>query len=225
MGSKINRVNVTEEIYRIVKEDILTHKLPAGEKVNIDLLARTLEVSNIPIREALSRLQSEGYLHMVPFKGMYVNLMSLQQLNELFEIRLRLEPLAVEKAVLQIPDDKLAKLSETFNAIRSNSTLHTHNGLASIAEMNVSIHGTILDYCDNISLQNLVRGYIEQIQRYLTFIKINLDVDNREVEWAEHNAILQQLIQRDVNGASAAMYLHISNSQKRANIHFKNTGG
>ncbi|MNY71779.1 hypothetical protein D3C86_2102010 [compost metagenome] len=70
-----------------------------------------------------------------------------------------------------------------------------------------------------------MRGYIEQIQRYLTFIEINLDVDNREVEWAEHNAILQQLIQRDVNGASAAMYLHISNSQKRANIHFKNTGG
>ncbi|OAS23486.1 GntR family transcriptional regulator [Paenibacillus oryzisoli] len=225
MATKINRVNVTEEIYRIVKEDILTHKLPAGEKINIDQLARTLEVSNIPIREALSRLQSEGYLHMVPFKGMYVNLMSLQQLNELFEIRLRLEPLAVEKAVLQIPDEKLARLSETLNAIRSNLSARPNEGLASIEEMNVSIHGTILAYCDNISLQNLVRGYIEQIQRYLTFIKINLDVDNREVEWAEHNAILQQLIERDVNGASAAMYGHISLSQKRANIHFMNTVG
>ncbi|KRE98504.1 hypothetical protein ASG89_05750 [Paenibacillus sp. Soil766] len=225
MGSKINRVNVTEEIYRIVKEDILTHKLPAGEKVNIDQLARTLEVSNIPIREALSRLQSEGYLHMVPFKGMYVNLMSLQQLNELFEIRLQLEPLAVEKAVLQIPDEKLAKLSETLNALRSNPISRANDGLASVVEMNASIHGTILAYCDNISLQNLVRGYIEQIQRYLTFIKINLDVDNREVEWAEHNAILQRLIQRDVNGASTAMYLHISNSQKRANVQFMKTEG
>lgn len=225
MATKINRVNVTEEIYRIVKEDILTHKLPAGEKINIDQLARTLEVSNIPIREALSRLQSEGYLHMVPFKGMYVNLMSLQQLNELFEIRLRLEPLAVEKAVLQIPDEKLARLSETLNAIRSNLASRPHEGLASIAEMNVSIHGTILAHCDNISLQNLVRGYIEQIQRYVTFIKINLDVDNREVEWAEHNAILQQLIQRDVTGASEAMYRHISLSQNRANIHFMNTVG
>jgi DNA-binding FadR family transcriptional regulator len=45
------------------------------------------------------------------------------------------------------------------------------------------------------------------------------------VEWSEHNAILQKLIQRDAKGASDAMAKHIKNSQKRTNIHFINTGG
>jgi DNA-binding GntR family transcriptional regulator len=222
MNSKISRVNMTEEIYRIVKEDILSHKLKSGEKINIDQLARTLEVSNIPIREALSRLQSEGYLHMIPFKGMFVNVMSFKDLNELFEIRLNLEPLAVQKAALIIPDNKLDLLNEHMISLKANKPT---SGLETIMVMNNSIHGTILEYCDNSNLQSLVRGYIEQIQRYLTYIKINLDVDNTNVEWSEHNAILQKLIQRDAKGAADAMSKHIRNSQKRNHNHFIKTGG
>jgi DNA-binding GntR family transcriptional regulator len=217
--SKIGRVNMTEEIYRIVKEDILSHKLKSGEKINIDQLARSLEVSNIPIREALSRLQSEGYLHIIPFKGMFVNLMSLQELNELFEIRLHLEPLAVQKATLIIPDQRLEALNENMISLHSDKPIRSNNGLETISQMNISIHGTILEFCDNISLKNLVRGYIEQIQRYLTYIKLNLDVKKTNVEWSEHNAILQKLIQRDAKGAADAMSKHISNSQERTNTH------
>jgi DNA-binding FadR family transcriptional regulator len=94
-----------------------------------------------------------------------------------------------------------------------------------ISQMNISIHGTILEYCDNTSLKNLVKGYIEQIQRYLTYIKLNLDVSNTHAEWSEHNVILQKLIQRDARGAADAMSKHIKNSQKRTNTHFINTGG
>jgi DNA-binding GntR family transcriptional regulator len=224
MGSKISRINLTEEIYRIVKEDILSHKLKSGEKINIDLLARSLEVSNIPIREALSRLQSEGYLYVIPFKGMFVNLMTLKDLNELFEIRLHLEPLAVEKAALIIPDDKLARLQETMNSLQTNQSSRSTNGFVTITEMNMSIHGTILAYCENTNLQNLVKGYIEQIQRYLTFIQLILDIDTTNVEWSEHNAILQKLMQRDPKGASEAMSKHIQNSQKRTNAQFIKTG-
>ncbi|QGQ97245.1 GntR family transcriptional regulator [Paenibacillus psychroresistens] len=225
MSSKISRVNMTEEIYRIVKEDILSHKLKSGEKINIDQLARTLEVSNIPIREALSRLQSEGYLHIIPFKGMFVNMMTLKDLNELFEIRLHLEPLAVEKAALIIPEDKLSRLNEDMIELQKNNSMQAASGLDTIMVMNSSIHGTILEYCDNSNLQGLVRGYIEQIQRYLTFIKLNLDIDNKNVEWSEHNNILQKLIKRDAKGASDAMTKHIKSSQKRTNVHFINTGG
>jgi DNA-binding GntR family transcriptional regulator len=151
--------------------------------------------------------------------------MSLKELNELFEIRLHLEPLAVEKAALIIPDEKLELLNESMISLQSAKPLQSASGLGTITLMNSSIHGTILEYCDNSSLQNLVRGYIEQIQRYLTFIKLNLDIGNTKVEWSEHNGILQKLIQRDAKGASDAMSKHIKNSQKRTNIHFINTGG
>ncbi|WP_261305461.1 GntR family transcriptional regulator [Paenibacillus andongensis] len=224
MGNKISRVNLTEEIYRIVKEDILTHKLKSGEKINIDQLARALEVSNIPIREALSRLQSEGYLNVIPFKGMFVNKMSVKELDELFEIRLQLEPFAVEKATLLIPDDILERLQETMNSLQTQQSPRSTNGLETIKEMNMSLHGTILAYCENTNLQNLVWGYIEQNQRYLTYIQLNLDINSTNEEWVEHNAVLQKLKQRDPKGASDAMSQHISNSRKRTNAHFMEAG-
>ncbi|NQX65172.1 GntR family transcriptional regulator [Paenibacillus alba] len=224
MGSKISRVNITEEIYRIVKEDILSHKLKSGEKINIDQLARNLEVSNIPIREALSRLQSEGFIHVIPFKGMFVNMMSLKDLNELYEIRMQLEPLAVEKATNHLPAEVLENLQVTMDSLLNNPSTPSANGLDIIDEMNNSIHGTILSYCDNTNLQNLVRGYMEQIQRYLTFIQITLDVDTTNVEWSEHQAILQKLRDRDPQGAAAAMTVHLRNSQQRTNEFFVRTG-
>ncbi|MCL6456955.1 MAG: GntR family transcriptional regulator, partial [Gorillibacterium sp.] len=224
MNSKVSRVNLTEEIYRIVKEEILSHKLKSGEKINIDQLARDLEVSNIPIREALSRLQSEGFLHIIPYKGMFVNLLSVKDLTELFEIRLHLEPLAVEKAVLKIPDQVLESMRESMIVLQSNKSIEVISELDKITAMNQSIHGTILDYCENYNLQQLVRGYSEQIQRYLSFIKLNLNVDNTKVEWSEHDAILQKLMERDVKGASDAMFKHIKNSGERTYEHFINTG-
>ncbi|MCJ8013618.1 GntR family transcriptional regulator [Paenibacillus sp. KQZ6P-2] len=220
MGSKLSRNNLTDEIYQIVKEDILSHRFAAGEKINIDQLARDLEVSNIPIREALSRLQSEGYLHTVPFKGMFVNQMTVQELNEIYEIRLYLEPQAVKKAALNIPDSKLEWLHETMASLNSDQSSRENPGLEAIKKMNASIHGVILEYCDNANLKNLIKNYIEQIQRYLTFIKLNLDVDNTNAEWSEHNAILQKLLLRDSGGAAEAMADHIKKSHERNKMHF-----
>src|SRR5690242_2676186 len=68
----LNRNVLTQEIYNLLKEQILSHTLPPGDKINIDQIARDLDVSNIPIREALSRLTADGFVRMVPFKGMFV---------------------------------------------------------------------------------------------------------------------------------------------------------
>jgi DNA-binding GntR family transcriptional regulator len=221
---RLNQTISTEEIYQILKRDILTHKMPTGKRININQLARTLEVSNIQIREAFTRLQSEGYLHSVPFKGIYVNLLSQQELNELYEIRLQLEPFAVERATRVIPEEKLNWLYEYMINVCDRKLKGAKSGLELINEMNLSLHGTILQYCDNISLQNLLKGYIEQIQRYLVYIRLKLIVDDTAIEWAEHSEVLFKLLQRDAQGASVAMAIHIRNSQKRTIAHFISTG-
>ncbi|WP_158299605.1 GntR family transcriptional regulator [Paenibacillus antri] len=223
MSGKISRVNLTDEIYRMIKEDILSNRLKSGEKVNIDQLARTLEVSNIPIREALSRLQSEGYLHVVPFKGMFVNGMSEQDLNELFEIRLALEPLAAEKASPRIPDEALARLERFMASHRGDLPDAAEGRLKFVAEMNESVHGAILDYCGNANLRVTVRGYIERIERYLGFIRLHLEMDDADVEWREHQSIVERLAARHAAGAADAMRQHIERSRERTNLRFLQT--
>jgi DNA-binding GntR family transcriptional regulator len=116
---KITRTVVTKEIYEMIKEQILQHQLEPGEKINIDQLARELEVSNIPIRESLSRLVAEGLVMAVPYKGMFVTHMSLKELNDIFELRQSLEPLALRKAFHSLPKAEIHKVLKKWQ----NSTL------------------------------------------------------------------------------------------------------
>ncbi len=65
----LGRYVLTDELYALLKRQILSHEMTAGDKINIDKLARDLGVSNIPIREALFKLSSEGFVTVVPSKG------------------------------------------------------------------------------------------------------------------------------------------------------------
>lgn len=110
MTKQLHRYVLTDELYSLLKQQILSHTLPAGEKINIDKLTRELGVSNIPIREALFRLATEGFVTVVPFKGMYVAPLSLKDIDDIFEIRVHLEELAVRKAVRHIPQERLLQM-------------------------------------------------------------------------------------------------------------------
>ncbi|MCR8635617.1 GntR family transcriptional regulator [Paenibacillus radicis (ex Xue et al. 2023)] len=220
MKKKLSKYVLTDEIYKIIKEQILSHELAPGEKVNIDKLARDLEVSNIPIREALSRLSSEGFVDMIPYKGMFVTPMSLKDLNELFELRIHLETLAVEKAAALIPEQELLHIKEKMDSFAKVKPASDSEFLQYVFEMNEILHGVILQYCGNDMLQNVVSGYIERIQSYLVFLQKNMNIDHSQLEWEEHAQILHQLIQRNVQEASRALRFHLQNSLERTKVYF-----
>jgi DNA-binding GntR family transcriptional regulator len=219
MGKKsLSRYVLTEEIYTLLKEKILNHEIASGEKINIDQLARDLEVSNIPIREALSRLNSEGLVNMVPFKGMYATEMSLQELDEIFEIRMELEGLAIRKAAPQIPGVMIADLQLAMQSWSSRKPTHSEDSIRFVAEMNEKLHGLILNYCDNDSLKQLIHVYIERIQRYLSFIRKGMDQQVIEQEWNEHMLVVNGLASGHFVAAEEALLQHL----KLSNIRTRN---
>ncbi|MFC5404116.1 GntR family transcriptional regulator [Cohnella soli] len=216
----LNRYVLTDEIYALIKEQIINHDIAPGEKINIDQLGRELEVSNIPIREALSRLTSEGLVNMVPFKGMYATEMSLQELDEIFEIRLDLEGLAIRKAAPRIPETLLANVAEEMKKWSVRKPADSNEKIVLIAEMNESLHGLILDYCDNTTLKNLILVYIERIQRYLSFIRKDMEQNVIEEEWAEHMLVIDALQAKDFAAAERNLLQHIQNSHRRTRNFF-----
>ncbi|MDF2960651.1 MAG: transcriptional regulator, GntR family [Paenibacillus sp.] len=220
MKKKLSKYVLTDEVYKIIKEQILSLELAPGDKVNIDKLARDLEVSNIPIREALSRLSSEGFVDMIPYKGMFVTPMSLKDLIELFELRIHLETLAVEKAAEVIPEKELLKIKEKMDSFSKVKPASDNEFLQYVFEMNEILHGMILNYCGNDMLQNIVSGYIERIQSYLVFLQKNMNIDHSQIEWEEHAQILHHLMERNVQEASLAVRRHLQNSLERTKIYF-----
>jgi DNA-binding GntR family transcriptional regulator len=215
MSRGLTRYVLADEIYTVLKEKILNHEIPPGEKINIDRLGRELEVSNIPIRESLSRLSAEGLVETIPFKGMFVAKLSLQELEEMFEIRMELEGLALRKAASRIPVDKLGKLKQDMEQLNRTELAGSEDGIRVISEMNDGLHGLILAHCGNESLERLIRSYIEKVQRYLALSLTSLDQAVIEEERKEHLAIVELLLSRDTEAAVGALKRHLDNSLTR----------
>ncbi|MDG0793388.1 GntR family transcriptional regulator [Cohnella ginsengisoli] len=207
----LNRYVLADELYALLKTRILSHEMSAGDKINIDKLARDLGVSNIPIREALSRLSSEGLVSVVPFKGMFVAAMNAKDIDEIFEIRLSLESLALSKAAARIPKDRLRQILAETKAPQEDADANQESA-SRMFKMNEGLHGTILAYADNENLQRMVVSLIERIYRYLNLLNFAIALaDERE----EHVRILNALLADDMDEAGAALELHLQRARQR----------
>jgi DNA-binding GntR family transcriptional regulator len=207
---QLSRNVLTDQLYLLIKNQILLHEMSAGDKINIDKLARDFGVSNIPIRESLFRLASEGLVTIVPFKGMFVSEMSLKDIDEIFEIRQSLEELSVRKAVNRIPKELLQQLLQQIHA-EEDSTEEIVKEDA-ISRMNDGLHGTILKYAKNENLRQTVLFLIERIHRYLILHHYPIEI---RAEKLEHEAIIRALLEENTENAIQAMRLHLQNSHQR----------
>ncbi len=215
MKRVLKRSVIAAEIYDIIKEQILDHTLAPGEKANIDQIARDLNVSNIPVREALQRLAAEGFIKMVPYKGMFVMSISLQEFDEIFEVRTHLETFAICKAMRRLSQEQLQKLDCDMKAWGKQNPVSTEEKLELISQINKGLHGMILRHCGNELLKQLVESFIERVSRYLALIQPEMTDDIIEHEMQEHGQVLDALIKGEQTEAVQAMKRHLNNSHER----------
>ena len=91
----VRRLTLTDDVYTSVQTLIMDHAVAPGEKINIDALARRLQVSPTPVREALARLESDGLVRKRALVGYTASpLLSRAEFEDLIEMRLLLEPAA-----------------------------------------------------------------------------------------------------------------------------------
>ena len=108
---------LAEEVYRRIRADIMSLKLPPDSRVSVDSLARELGVSQTPIREALSMLEANGLVSKRHFAGYATSpRMDRAQLDELFEFRLLIEPHAARKAAEMMTDSDMGLLASGESA-------------------------------------------------------------------------------------------------------------
>jgi len=132
-----------------IRESILAGRIPAGARIAEIDLARQLSVSRTPIREALSRLAAEGLVELSPNRGARVASWASQELREIFEVRLRLEPYAVSQAV---PLLSPAEVDELGALAASMLALGRDQAAAEIVDLNQRFHGLLIARAGNPAL-------------------------------------------------------------------------
>ena len=177
-------------VFRTLRQAILRGELKPGERRMEIRLANQLGVSRTPIREAIRMLELDGLVIMVPRKGAQVAQITEKDLNDVLEVRLGLEELAVKLACQRITESELQKL----------------------AQADVAFHDVIYQATNNERLIQLLNNLREQMYRYrIEYLK---DVKSRRSLVEEHDALYEHMKNRDLAGAQKMIREHIERQQE-----------
>lgn len=175
-----------------VREAILEGLLPAGSRIDQNQLASDLNVSIVPVREALKKLEAEGFVRIQPRRGAFVTEASPDDMADLYFARALMEGQAAYHAADQLTDDNLKHLGALMDDM--TKALNTHN-YERFMESNHRFHFIIYDAAGSRYLSNMIANLWELAERYryrYVFLK-----DQGPIIQAEHQAILDACRTRD----------------------------
>ncbi len=206
---KIDHIHISEKVYQTLKEMILKNELKSGEKLNQEKLSRMLGVSRTPILSAFSKLEKEMLIEIIPRKGAYVKKLSKKEFVELYDIRLRLEPLGAYEATKNAVDKEIGQLKAILDSFISAVKQKASKLLS---EKDYVFHMKIMEMSRNSLLYRIISSFniiiISNIQGLLK---------EPEQSMEEHIALYNAIRDRKPELAERLMYEHILDSKNRIN--------
>ncbi|HWP98186.1 MAG TPA: GntR family transcriptional regulator [Syntrophomonadaceae bacterium] len=197
-----------ELVLDAIREAIISGTLKPRERLMEIQLAEELGVSRTPIREALRKLELEGFIVMVPRKGAYVADFSFKDIADVFEIRAALESLAAGLAAERITDEELENM-ERLLAEKAEAIVR--NDMDKLIEVDTKFHEAIYQASRNKRLWTIINNLREQIQRCRT---TSLAVPGRREEsLEEHRVIVEAIQSRDPQLSRQVAQDHIENAE------------
>ncbi|PKW16018.1 GntR family transcriptional regulator [Saccharopolyspora spinosa] len=209
-GNAPQRGSATENAYEHIKHLILTSELAPGEELREVALTESTGFGRSPVREALRRLVQEGFVEVRPRQGYRVSVITLASVQDLFEMRLVLEPVAVEFAAQRAPKEEL----EALHALAHKTYVHGDTrSYEQFLQDNREFHVRIAKATGNERLARALQGLLEEMQR-LFFISLgNRDRASEMVH--EHHGLHDALLARDAARAREIVVEQIEASRAR----------
>lgn len=203
---------LADSVYETVKGLLMDQSIKPESRINIDKLARELQVSPTPVREALARLESEGLVTKEPLRGYSAaSLLDLSTFLQLFEIRLLLEPVVARKAATALREADLLALEQLVLAMREVQVGQTYQEYRQIAIADAMFHDILAQACGNVFFQETLERLHAHLHLYRLYFYAGIATDTI----IEHRAILDALRQRDTEAAATAMAWHLEQAQRR----------
>ena len=150
-------------VFNTLRQAILKGELKPGERLMEIALAERLGVSRTPIREAMRKLEQEGLVVMIPRRGAQVANITEKDLNDVLEVRIALENVAIEKACARMTEEEMRRL---WLAAKEFEHTIAEGNLVKLAEADVAFHEVIYQASDNKRLIQVLNNMREQIYRY-----------------------------------------------------------
>ncbi len=199
-----------DRIYENVKRMTSGFDLKPDEKLNEQAMARKLGASRTPLREALNRLVSEGFLKYENGRGFFCRSLGTGQILELYQAREAVECKLVELACLNASSDDLASVEQFLK--QSEADYHENMSGGELVAIDEAFHMRIAALSGNHELMRI----LENLNARVRFVR-TIDLEERRVVTpGNHAKILQMMINNQVREAVEQMRLHIVRSHEEA---------
>lgn len=209
---------LSEQVLEVVRDRIITGQFPTGKVIRQDALANELGVSKIPLREALARLEQEGLLSSQANRGYFVQPMSIAAAEEIFQLRLRLEPEAAGHAAKSAGEAERAAATAAFDAL--DEAMADKTG-SKVAVCNRAFHTALVSAADREITKQLIERLAIQAERYVVAHLAPSGRGSRAD--TEHRELLDAWLAGDADKTASMLANHIQGTLKDLRAELGNT--
>lgn len=213
VGAVVKREVLGDSVYEAVKAMVMDHVIQPGARVGIEALSRSLGVSPTPVREALARLEADGLVLKRSLSGYRTTeLLGRGEVEELFEMRLLLEPRAAALAAERAGDtalDRIEALMEEMRGLPDKG--HSFAVYGRFAVLDQRFHDTLAA----ASGRAMLAAAVERLHAHLHLFRLSPVTGGSPATAVEHSRILRAVLRRNAERAEGAMREHLELSLAR----------
>jgi DNA-binding GntR family transcriptional regulator len=204
-GHGLARSFLKDQAYERIKQRLLNNEYPPGSFLSERQLAENLGMSKTPVKGALERLESEGFITVSPQQGIVVRELSVREIADQYEIRAVLESYALRTLAGRLTPDQVARVRANLEA---QSRLLGSGDVAGGVELDSAFHIQFVEFLGNGEIQRVIVQLREKMQRVVTQV-FRLCPARLDTSYDEHAAIAAAVIAGDGTRAADLLVRHL----------------
>ncbi len=211
------RRSLAQEVYDKLKQIIMSNELSPGTKVVESQVAKNMQISRTPVREAIQKLQSQGFLRQSYTGAYFVVGITHKDIEEIFGIRGVLESYAARLAAEQYQKGDLSSLEDK---ITEYQTLCEQGKFQDLSQVNTEFHDLLYNLSKNQRLINMINNLREQIYYFRELILYHPEMARKSNE--DHIAMVEAIKNKNIDGVGRLVWDHIMRGKDVVLQEFKN---
>jgi DNA-binding GntR family transcriptional regulator len=213
--------NLADRIYNQLKQDIFEFRLLPGDRFSDNEIAERVQASRTPVREALFRLQREGYVDVLYRSGWQIRPFDFKSFEDLYDVRIIIETAAVKRLCeMEVPPATLNDLKQIW-LVPAGERLSDG---ATVSQLDERFHEMLVEGTGNVEMAQMHHAVTERIRiiRRLDFTK----PPRIDATYTEHGKILRAVLQRRADQGQLLLKTHIEESKaevRKITVHMLHT--
>lgn len=206
----MRKETVEQKVYHLIKNAIMNRQIAPGNQLFENAIAEKVNASRTPIRSAITKLESEGLVNVIPNKGAFIVQPSIKEMVQAFEMRKTLEEMAIQKGFSNLVEDEVQQLKQLLIEMTS---AYNERKIVPYQESNNAFHLVLAKASGNSYLIEFMEKILSQITIYMVLYDVfNGDRYDEELDILEHEKMIKHIESGEKDKLQTLLLQHLDNS-------------